>query len=219
MACRGSNRLRMWRRESWRCSSSTTAANTSSAASGPSQRRSGRSSRAGVGDAVSSDKAVAFPSARQRLVADAVRLRGILAPAAPEVLDVLLVIAFEPRHLRVALEGEDVGRNAVEEPAVVGDHHRAAGEAEQRLLERAQRLDVEIVGRLVEQQHIAAGTQPLGEVHTVALSARELADQLLLLRAAEVEASDVGARGRLVAAHADHVEAAGDLLPHGLLVI
>src|SRR5207249_9308528 len=48
----------------------------------------------------------AFPSARQRLVADAVRLRGVLAPAAPEVPDVLPGIALEAHHLRVALEGE-----------------------------------------------------------------------------------------------------------------
>ena len=38
----------------------------------------------------------------------------------------------------------------------MGDDHRAAGEAQQRLLERAQRVDVEVVGRLVEQQHVAA---------------------------------------------------------------
>ena len=44
------------------------------------------------------------------------------------VLLVGLEVALEPRHLRVALEGEHVGGDAVEEPAVVGDHDRAAGE-------------------------------------------------------------------------------------------
>ena len=34
-------------------------------------------------------------------------------------------------HLGIALEGEDVGRDPVEEPAVVRDHHGAAGEVEQ----------------------------------------------------------------------------------------
>ena len=144
---------------------------------------------------------------------------GVLAVAPLEVRDVLLVVALEPHHLRVALEGEDVRRDAVEEPAIVRDHHGAAGKAQQRLLQRAQRLDVQIVGGLIEQQHVAAGAQHLGEVHAVALAAGELADQLLLLRALEVEAADVAARGRLVVADLDHVEAAGDLLPDGLLVI
>ena len=76
---------------------------------------------------------------------------------------------------------------AVEEPAVVRDHDGAAGEVEQRLLERAQRVDVEVVGRLVEQQQVAARAQELREVDAVALAAGELADALLLVGAAEVE--------------------------------
>ncbi len=87
-----------------------------------------------------------------------------------------------------------MGGDAVEEPAVVGDDDGAAGEGEQRLLERAQRVDVEVVGRLVEQQHVAAAAQQLGEVQAVALAAGELAELLLLVGALEVEAGDVLAR-------------------------
>ena len=76
---------------------------------------------------------------------------------------------------------------AIEEPAIVRDHHRAAGEVEQRLLERAQRVDVEIVRRLVEQQHVAAALQQLREMQPVALATGEIADLLLLIGAAEVE--------------------------------
>jgi hypothetical protein len=70
----------------------------------------------------------------------------------------------------------------------VADHHGAAREVEQRVFQRAQRLDVEVVGRLVEQQHVAARLQHLGQVDAVALAARELADLLLLVGALEVEA-------------------------------
>ena len=73
----------------------------------------------------------------------------------------------------------------VEEEAVVADDHRAAGERFERLLERAQRLDVEIVGRLVEQQHVAALLQHLRHMDTVALAARQLPDLLLLVGALE----------------------------------
>jgi hypothetical protein len=134
-------------------------------------------------------------------------------------VDVVLVVALEPDHLAVALEGQDVRRDAVEEPAVVGDHDGAAGEVQQRLLERPQRLDVEVVGRLVEQQHVGAVPQHLRQVHAVAFAARQLADLLLLLVAAEVEPPDIAARGGLVVADLDDVLTAGDLLPHGLRVI
>ena len=93
--------------------------------------------------------------------------------------------------MRVALEREDVRRDAVEEPAVMRDHHRAAGKFEQRFLERAQRFDIEIVRRLVEQQHVAALHQRLGQMQAAALAAGQLADDLLLIGALEVEAADV----------------------------
>src|SRR5512138_860075 len=74
--------------------------------------------------------------ARQRLVLDAVRLVGGRAEAAVAVFLVGLVVALEPHHLAVALEGEDVRGDAIEEPAVVrGDQH-AAGELGDRLFQR-----------------------------------------------------------------------------------
>ena len=116
--------------------------------------------------------------------------------------------------LAVALEGQDVSGDAVEKPAVVGDDDRAAGEVEQRLLEGAQGVDVEIVGRLVEQEHIGALLQHLGEMDAVALAAGELADLLLLVGAAEIEERAIGAARHLAAAEIDLVLPAGDLLPH-----
>ena len=73
------------------------------------------------------------------------------------------------------------------------DDHGAAGEVLDRVFQRAQRFDVEVVGRLVQQQHVAALLQHLGHVHAVALTARQLADVLLLVRALEVERADIGA--------------------------
>src|SRR3546814_2717245 len=85
-------------------------------------------------------------------------------------------------------------RDAVQEPAVMRDHERVARELKQRVFQRAQGLDVEVVGRFVEQQHVAALQQRLGQVQAAALTARQRADQLLLVLALEVEAADVGAR-------------------------
>jgi hypothetical protein len=98
----------------------------------------------------------------------------------------------EPHHPAVALEGEHVGGDAVEEPAVVADHHRRAGEAQQRLLERPQGVDFEVVGRLVEEQQVAAALEQLRQVEAVALAAREATDLLLLVGAAGAERRGVG---------------------------
>src|SRR3954463_6383577 len=110
--------------------------------------------------------------------------------------------------MTVALEGEDMGGEAVEEEAVVADDHGAAGEILQRLLERAQGLDVEIVGRFVEQEDVAALLQHLGDMDTVALAAGELADLLLLVLALEVEGADIGAGADFVLAEMEYVRAA-----------
>ena len=55
------------------------------------------------------------------------RLVGRGAEAALAVGFVVLVVAFEPLDLALALEGEHVGGDAIEEPPVVADDHRTAG--------------------------------------------------------------------------------------------
>src|SRR6266568_6240487 len=95
-------------------------------------------------------------SPRQLLVLHAMRNDAVLAETAHLVVLVVLEVALEPFDMAVALEGEDVGRDAVEEPAIMADDDGAAGEILQRLFECAQRVDVEVVGRLVEQQDVGA---------------------------------------------------------------
>jgi len=54
--------------------------------------------------------------------------------------------------------------------AVVRDHEHGSRELEQRILQRAQRLDVEVVRRFVEQEHVAALEQRGREVQPAALA-------------------------------------------------
>ena len=72
----------------------------------------------------------------------------------------------------VAFERENMRRQPVQKEAIVGDDHGAAGEILKRGFERRQRLHVEIVRRLVEQDEIAALLQHLGEMHAVGRSVR-----------------------------------------------
>src|SRR5438270_4487012 len=152
---------------------------------------------------------------RQGLVANTMRPLGLGAEAPAAVCPVIGVIAFEPHDLTVAFKGEDVGRDAIEKPTVMRDDDGAAGIIEQRLCERAQRVDIEIVGRLVEQEKVGALLQHLCEMHPVALAAGELTDLFLLVGAAEIEQRAIGAARDLAAAEIDLVLPARDLLPDG----
>ena len=96
-----------------------------------------------------------------------------------------------PGHLRVASKARMCTSRPVEEPAIVRDDDGAAGERDQRLLERAKRVDVQVVGRLVEQEHVAARAEQLGEVQPVALTPGQVFDPLLLIRPREPEPRDV----------------------------
>src|SRR5262249_10290618 len=118
----------------------------------------------------------------------------------------------------------DVRRDSVQEVAVVRDHDRAAGEGHERLLEDAERLEVEVVRRLVEDDDVAALAQQFRELDAVALAAREIADAGLLDRAREEEAREVVAdverlfllAARTARSHLDELRALRDLLEDGL---
>src|SRR5262245_66396564 len=96
--------------------------------------------------------------------------------------------------MALALESENMGGDAIEKPAIVADDDGAAGEILQRLFQRAQRIDVEIVGRLVEQKNVGSRFEHIGEMHAVALAAGELPDLLLLVGALKIKCRAIGAR-------------------------
>jgi hypothetical protein len=75
-----------------------------------------------------------------------------------------------------AVELDDAGGHAVQEGAVVGDQHHAALEAHQQALQPVDGIQVQVVGGLVEQQHVGHGHQRLGQGHALLHAARQLAD-------------------------------------------
>ena len=100
----------------------------------------------------------------------------------------------------------------------MGDHQYAARELGERILERAQCLDVEIVRGLVKEKHVPPAQQRRRKVQAPALAAGERAYILLLVGALEVEAAEVSARGHFEAADHEYVLASGDRLPRGLVI-
>ncbi len=154
---------------------------------------------------------------RELPVLDPMRPVGLGAQPAVAVGLVVLVVPFEPLHAAVAFEGEHVRGDAVEEPPVVADDHHAAGKSENGVLEGPQRVDVEIVGRLVEQQQVAAALEELREVHAVAFAAGQRTHLALLVAALEVEPRHVGPRRDFTLAEHHLVAAVRNLLPDGLV--
>ena len=67
-------------------------------------------------------------------------------------------VAAGPRGQAAAIELDDARRQRGEERAVVGDEQQRAGVPAQVLLEPADGVDVEVIGRLVEQQQIRLRT-------------------------------------------------------------
>src|SRR5690606_10426543 len=92
-----------------------------------------------------------------------------------------LLLLLEPRAV-VALPGnavapvelEDPAGRVVEEIAVVRDGHHRAGILGQEALEPRDRLGVEMVGRLVEQQHVRPRQEQPAERDSAALAARQM---------------------------------------------
>src|ERR1041384_42653 len=140
-------------------------------------------------------------------------LIGGCAEAGVAVGFVFGVVAVEEDDAAIALEGQNVRRNAVEKPTVVTDDDGATSEIFKRRFERAHRVDVEVVGRLVQEQDVRPLFQNLRQMHAVALAARKCADLLLLLGAREVESRNVSARVYLAAAERDHILPGGNLFP------
>jgi len=69
----------------------------------------------------------------------------------------------------------------------VADHHGTARKSLQAFFQGAQRVHVDVVGRLIQQQHVALLFQGQGQLQAVALAAREHAAELVLVGAREVE--------------------------------
>ena len=97
-----------------------------------------------------------------------------------------------------AVEMQDRVDRVVEQVAVVADHDHGARIARQMVVEPERAFEVEIVGRLVEQQQVGLGEQHRGERDAHAPAAGELRAGALLRRRVEAEAGEDrgGARRR-----------------------
>ena len=84
-----------------------------------------------------------------------------------------------------AIEFQDPLGHVVQKIAVVGDGDHGAGIFLEEVLEPGHRLGVQVVGRLVEQQHVGLGQQQAAQRHAALLAAGQLADHRIPGRQAQ----------------------------------
>src|SRR5207249_2128394 len=85
------------------------------------------------------------------------------------------------------VEGDDHGGHGLEHEAIVGDEDASAVELRQALLEHLERRDIEIVGRLVEDEEVRGLAHQTRDVDPRLLAARQAADRELELLELEQE--------------------------------
>src|SRR4051794_27775699 len=91
---------------------------------------------------------------------------------------------------RALLDGDRARADGVEQRAVVRDEQQRPRELRQRVLERLARVEVEVVGRLVEHEDVGAGLHQDRQRQALALAPAQPGDRLLGLLAAEQEAPE-----------------------------
>ena len=86
------------------------------------------------------------------------------------------------------VEMDDAADHAVEEIAVVGDEEQRSGITREPVLEPQHCVEVEVIGRLVEEQEVRAAHQRLREVEPHPPAAGESRDRIPMARRREAEA-------------------------------
>ena len=121
----------------------------------------------------------------------------LLARARRRLLDHGLRIAAAVQRDGAVVDVQGVAGDVVQEALVVRDDHRAAGVVGQELLEPADGQDVEVVGRLVEQQDVDAADQHLRQQHAQLEAARQRAQRRVVDRGGNPQPLQHRGRSRL----------------------
>ena len=99
------------------------------------------------------------------------------APRRAAQREVLLDAAGQVAQPAVAEQRAPSVADPLEEVAVVADHEQRARPAVEQVLQRGQRVDVQVVGRLVEQQHVRLVHQQPQQLQPPPLAAGQVADR------------------------------------------
>ena len=101
---------------------------------------------------------------------------------------VLLKIAWVTAQL-AAIQLNDSGADGVQKRPVVADDNRGAGKIQQQILQPDNGIHIQVVGWLVQQQHMGAHDQRLRQCHAFDIAARQRAEARLPIQPELVQGS------------------------------
>jgi hypothetical protein len=96
------------------------------------------------------------------LIVCPVRLNALRTNATQTGRLVILKVTLVPDDITLALKSHDVSADAVQKPAVVADDDRCSGKLENRVFQSAERINIQVVRRFVQEKEISAGFEHLG---------------------------------------------------------
>src|SRR5208337_1649260 len=132
--------------------------------------------------------------------------------------EIIVVATFILLHLPVVLDDQRAGDHVVEEGAVVADEQHGSLVVHQQRLEQFQRLDIQVIGRLVHDQHVRGPGEQLGQEQAAALSAGEVLHQATRSFGGEEEILKIAQNMTIAAVDRDRVIVADVLLDRLFLV-
>mmetsp|Transcript_11669 Transcript_11669/g.18834 ORF Transcript_11669/g.18834 Transcript_11669/m.18834 type:complete len:268 (+) Transcript_11669:124-927(+) len=138
------------------------------------------------------------------------------------------IITLKPLHfcfmhtiIHHRLKRNQVRTNPIQKIPIVRDHHRCATECLHTLFQFAYCIHIQIIGRFIQQQHIASISQRFRQMHSIPLTARQEPNQFLLRLTAEIKLRDILSRSHLLLLVDDnwfvHVMTTQYLLPNHIL--
>ena len=119
----------------------------------------------------------------------------------------------------VAFKRQDVRADAVEKIAVVAHDAHHAGKRDQRLLQHAQRRQIQIVRRLVEDEKVAAALQNAREQQPAAFAAGKFFHLRRDAVVGKQKPLEIRAHGNFDVAPLHKLRAVGDLVQHRAFLV
>src|SRR5690606_12663370 len=109
--------------------------------------------------------------------------------------------------------------NTVEEPTVVRNYNGTSGKVLKPFFQSTQGVDIDVVGRFVEQEHIGFFLKGHSKVQTIALTTRQHTAFLFLIGTCKVEPCKEGSCIDITTSHTYQVQTTRHYLKHSLVGI
>src|SRR5260221_8478363 len=138
---------------------------------------------------------------------------------ASALLNVVIVVTDALSQLALAFKGQNARADAVEKITVVAHDHPHSGKGNQRLFEHAQRRQIQIVGRLVEDDEIPAVFEDARQQQPAAFAAAEMFDAGADALVGKKEPLQISAQRQRFVAKNDELRAIADFFEDGALFV